>query len=924
MIQASTQIHPPAHQMDGMRSSSFTQAKAEQMATADSVPSSPQSDRRDVDSVTSSRAPSRAPSVAPSRRSTFGFTKRASSTFHSPTHTPTGNNSTSTRPSSPTHQNHSIVTRPVKHHTGPLHDLKRFLHTHIGGSHPHKHHLNALDTPAHAPGTANGSPQHVESPLNEKFPTTKKTGYFGHSAAHSNKDRTSPPSSVLGLTQASTAGTSTKENRPVPKASQDVFDPTNAPGLPQVPERSLQVREEASAVTGSVAGSPAGSLGRSASQRFLPSNPPPLPTAGQKHLNPNYQHSFSGGTHTPVFGGTPPGSSTALSSSLHHHNPHPSLANATQAQLSKKYGKWGKVLGSGAGGTVRLIKGSTKGGSVIYAVKEFRPKRLGESEKEYQKKVTAEFCVGVTLRHVNVIETVDIVNDHGHYYEVMEYAPYDLFSVVMSGKMARPEIYCVFRQIVDGVNYLHGMGLAHRDLKLDNCVMTTSNVVKLIDFGTATVFQYPGKAQVKASGVVGSDPYLAPEVLSGQEYDPRKTDVWSLGVMFLCMILRRFPWKLPDAKTDASYKLYVNTHPQLLAPAAGSKSKPNTQATVICSHLPAHLKMSSSLSTNQSVPSNQAHLTTEPDSYIDARPRDGISAAEKAHMKSALKISMVHPVDNKDYHLQDSPEEMDPSVLHMDRPRAHTTSEPASRFASHVEKTARGGTASGVVSPSGNGELIDGPDTDNRLVNQLANSTLSPTTQGLAIPESHSAVRQRSVTGPENISGRNIPSPQQGTTSLPSSDVPAVASSGLATPGRSSTAATTTTTKTTASNASAARASAADCTGVDSIFRLLPRETRPAIMAMMTIEPTARCTLADLLRGTGNDALVCQCEGVECGGGMNTPPNEAVTPDDSDEGDEWIKGITCCSHFPIGHSMDHTHAKIEVEEGATKKKRFFH
>jgi len=51
-------------------------------------------------------------------------------------------------------------------------------------------------------------------------------------------------------------------------------------------------------------------------------------------------------------------------------------------------------------------------------VKEFRPKRLGESEKEYQKKVTAEFCVGVTLRHVNVIETVDIVNDHGHYYEV--------------------------------------------------------------------------------------------------------------------------------------------------------------------------------------------------------------------------------------------------------------------------------------------------------------------------------------------------------------------------------------------------------------------------------------------------------------------------------------------------------------------------
>ena len=76
------------------------------------------------------------------------------------------------------------------------------------------------------------------------------------------------------------------------------------------------------------------------------------------------------------------------------------------------------MLGSGAGGTVRLIKGSEKSGGIIYAVKEFRPKRTGESEKDYKKKVTAEFCVGSTLHHPNIIETLDIVSDHGHYYEV--------------------------------------------------------------------------------------------------------------------------------------------------------------------------------------------------------------------------------------------------------------------------------------------------------------------------------------------------------------------------------------------------------------------------------------------------------------------------------------------------------------------------
>lgn len=114
-------------------------------------------------------------------------------------------------------------------------------------------------------------------------------------------------------------------------------------------------------------------------------------------------------------------SPSSSNSSLHIHHtppPHPitSLHDATHAHLSKKYGKWGRVLGSGAGGTVRLIKGKNNGS--VFAVKEFRPKRSGESEKEYQKKVTAEFCVGSTLKHPNIIQTVDIVSDHGHYYEV--------------------------------------------------------------------------------------------------------------------------------------------------------------------------------------------------------------------------------------------------------------------------------------------------------------------------------------------------------------------------------------------------------------------------------------------------------------------------------------------------------------------------
>ena len=128
---------------------------------------------------------------------------------------------------------------------------------------------------------------------------------------------------------------------------------------------------------------------------------------------------------------------------------------------------------------------------VTFAVKEFRAKHNYESEREYAKKVTAEFCIGSTLHHGNIVETLDIVQEKGKWYEVMEYCPYDLFATVMTGKMSREEVACCFLQVLNGVTYLHAMGLAHRDLKLDNVVINEHGILKIIDFGSASVFRYP-------------------------------------------------------------------------------------------------------------------------------------------------------------------------------------------------------------------------------------------------------------------------------------------------------------------------------------------------------------------------------------------------------------------------------------------------
>ena len=174
--------------------------------------------------------------------------------------------------------------------------------------------------------------------------------------------------------------------------------------------------------------------------------------------------------------------------------------------LQAKYGNLGKVLGSGAGGSVRLIRRSND--KTIFAVKQFRERHAYESERGYSKKVTAEFCIGSTLHHGNVIETLDIMHERGHWFVIMEYAPYDLFAIVMSGKMSKEEIACTFFQIVRGVTYLHGMGLAHRDLKLDNVVVNEHGIMKIIDFGSATVFRYPFEYDVVLASGRFSQPIL--------------------------------------------------------------------------------------------------------------------------------------------------------------------------------------------------------------------------------------------------------------------------------------------------------------------------------------------------------------------------------------------------------------------------------
>nr|CAI6419338.1 AAC_HP1_G0007640.mRNA.1.CDS.1 [Saccharomyces cerevisiae] len=224
--------------------------------------------------------------------------------------------------------------------------------------------------------------------------------------------------------------------------------------------------------------------------------------------------------------------------------------------VSRKYRDLDVVLGEGSGGKVKLVQRVLD--NKVFALKEYRSKKKRESERKYIKNIISEYCIASTLKNPNICETLEILYEKGKIFQILEYCEYDLFSLVMSEKMHYEEICCLFKQLINGVKYLHDIGLSHRDLKLDNCVVTRRGILKLIDFGASSVFHYPLSSQmIEANGIVGSEPYLSPEVFYFNEYDPRALDVWSVGIIFFCMITRRFPWKYPKVK-DVQFKAFCS------------------------------------------------------------------------------------------------------------------------------------------------------------------------------------------------------------------------------------------------------------------------------------------------------------------------------------------------------------------------------
>jgi serine/threonine protein kinase len=110
--------------------------------------------------------------------------------------------------------------------------------------------------------------------------------------------------------------------------------------------------------------------------------------------------------------------------------------------------------------------------------------------------------------HSNIVEQYGVfLGQDGLWHQVMDYHPHELWYITMEQVLTQDLIDCIFAQLVYAVAHLHGNGIAHRDLKLENVLLDHSGEVKLTDFGSAHRFltrPLPRQGKVFDNGVLCS------------------------------------------------------------------------------------------------------------------------------------------------------------------------------------------------------------------------------------------------------------------------------------------------------------------------------------------------------------------------------------------------------------------------------------
>jgi MAP/microtubule affinity-regulating kinase len=237
-----------------------------------------------------------------------------------------------------------------------------------------------------------------------------------------------------------------------------------------------------------------------------------------------------------------------------HKSPEESWVDPKKAQLMSSLAKgpihssecytFGPEIGKGSCGKVYKATHILTGLQV--AIKAIDKLRLKDERR--RRKVMNEIKALHRCNGDRVVRLFEVFESKTELYLVLELMEGgDLYQYVKShGPVEEPLAKGIFAQLVEAVKLVHSLSIAHRDIKLDN-VLLSANLrdLKLCDFSICRIV-LPG---LKVNDFSGTPAYLAPEVLVNCEHDPLAADVWSLGVLLYAMLHAALPFLADDIKS---------------------------------------------------------------------------------------------------------------------------------------------------------------------------------------------------------------------------------------------------------------------------------------------------------------------------------------------------------------------------------------
>jgi serine/threonine protein kinase len=205
-----------------------------------------------------------------------------------------------------------------------------------------------------------------------------------------------------------------------------------------------------------------------------------------------------------------------------------------------------RLLGNGSRGSVYLMRHIDTG--ELFAAKVINKKNVRETDV---KKLKDYYIPRLVNHQPNILYVVDAYEDDNNFYILSEYFPsQDMFEFrIQDDLYTKVELALT---IAKAIKSLHDANIIHRDIKLENVLIKkkivddkVTYIPLLIDFDLSCLdvkdSPYPCK------GTVGTYIYAAPELFVKMPHDPKKTDIYSLGILFYLLFSDyKYPYKKFD------------------------------------------------------------------------------------------------------------------------------------------------------------------------------------------------------------------------------------------------------------------------------------------------------------------------------------------------------------------------------------------